>query len=63
MTKSFKETKAAERVRGCIESLEFEYAFVFYSSFKEVKDVRFHALRKAYCDARKALAEYVGVEE
>lgn len=63
MSKPFKETKAAERVRDCVESEGFDYAFAFYSSFKEVKDVRFHALRKAYCDARKALAEYVGVEE
>ena len=31
-----------------------------YSDFKEIKDVEFHELRKAYVKAAKALKEYLG---
>lgn len=49
-------------VRDCIECEGFDYAFVDYSHFQEVKDVEFHRLRQAYLDARKALAAHVGAE-
>lgn len=46
-----------------IESDGFEYTFVSYSDFDEIKDEKFHQLRKAYLVARKALAKYVGYKD
>jgi hypothetical protein len=47
-------------VRATIENEGFDYAFRHYSDFSEVKDARFHRLRKAYEKAANALEEYVG---
>lgn len=55
--------KDREYVEATIENEGFDYAFTHYSDFPEVKDEEFHRLRKAYGDARKSLAEYVGVDE
>lgn len=49
-----------EYVRDTIENEGFDYAFVDYSSFTEIKDEEFHKLRKAYVEAAEALREYVG---
>jgi hypothetical protein len=49
-----------EGVRACIESEGFDYAFRHYSSFDDVKDKNFHALREAYVRAAQALEDYVG---
>lgn len=54
--------KDAKYVIDCIENEGFDYAFVSYSEFKEVKDEEFHKLREAFLDAREALAEFLGVE-
>ena len=54
--------KDRESIESTIENEGFDYAFINYSDFEEVKDDKFHKLRLAYIDARKALAEYVGVE-
>lgn len=51
---------------GVIDAIEnegFEYAFVNYSSFETVKDEKFHELRENYLEARKELADYLGVDE
>lgn len=42
-----------------IENEGFEYAFIYYSDFKEIKDDRFHELRKAYVKAHNDLEEYI----
>lgn len=49
----------AELVWGYIENEGFDYCFRRYSSFKNVKDEKFHELRKAYCEAGDALEEYL----
>lgn len=41
----------------------FDYTFVEFSSFKNVKDKRFHKARRAYLKARKDLARMVGCED
>lgn len=43
----------------------FHYCFVSYSDFPEIKDEKFHQLRKAYIKAAEELRNYVAskVEE
>jgi hypothetical protein len=38
----------------------FDYAFRNYSDWEEIKDEKFHKLRKAYIKAAQALRSYVG---
>ncbi|GAB1672258.1 hypothetical protein [Mannheimia haemolytica] len=52
-----------EYLQSKIENEGFEYAFVSYSSFKEIQDEKFHELRKAYLKARSELAEYIDIED
>jgi hypothetical protein len=47
-------------VRFVIDNEGFDYAFRNYSDFPEIKDKKFHVLRKAYVLAAEALANYVG---
>lgn len=54
--------KQALLVRSIIDTEGFDYAFVNYSMFKEIKDGDFHKLREAYLDAQAALAKYCGVD-
>jgi hypothetical protein len=49
-------------VRETIESEGFDYAFVGYSDFKEVKDDEFHRLNQSYLASREALAKYLNVD-
>jgi hypothetical protein len=53
----------AVELQGTIESEGFDYAFRFYSSFKDVKDKKFHSLRKAYVKAAQELSDYIRLEE
>jgi hypothetical protein len=55
--------KDKEYVLAKIESEGFDYAFIHYSDFKDIKDKKFHELRLAYKKAAEELSEYVGVEE
>lgn len=48
-------------VRESVEAEGFEYAFLSYSDFAAVDDEEFHRLRRAYIEAQKALAKYIGV--
>lgn len=48
-----------KNVHQKIDSEGFDYTFVHYSNFKEIKDRKFHQLRAAYLQARGALAYYV----
>lgn len=50
-------------VRAKVDAEGFEYAFVNYSDFADVKDEEFHRLREAYLAAGKALAEYIGADQ
>jgi rubrerythrin len=50
-------------LQNTCESEGFDYAFRFYSSFKEIKDKKFHSLRKAYVKAAQALSDYCRLEE
>jgi hypothetical protein len=56
-------TEDAINLQGTIEAEGFDYAFRFYSSFKEIKDKKFHSLRKAYIKAAQNLSDYCRVEE
>jgi hypothetical protein len=49
-----------ENVRYRIEEEGLHYTFEGYSRFPDIKDERFHELRKAYLLAAENLVEYVG---
>jgi hypothetical protein len=46
-----------------IEEEGFHYAFVDYSDWEEIKDVKFHELLKRYQDATSELRKYIGYDE
>ncbi len=46
-----------------IDSEGFDYTFIHYSSFKDIDDPQFHALRKAYIEAHNKLAQYIGLNQ
>ena len=50
-------------VVAVVENEGFDYAFRSYINFKDVKDVEFHLLRKAYVEAAQRLADYLEIEE
>lgn len=54
--------KAADKrkVRDLTELEGFDYAFCCYSDFKEIKDLKFHELRRVYLNATRALRDYIG---
>ncbi len=54
--------KDLKDVCGKIGSEGFDYVFRSYSDFKEVEDVKFHQLRKAYLKASMDLEEYLNDE-
>ena len=41
----------------------FDYTFIHYSHFKDIKDDKFHKLRRAYIKAMKDLSKYLRLEE
>jgi hypothetical protein len=45
------------------ENEGFDSALVHYSHFDEIKDEKFHAIRKAYLAAREALVTYLEWDE
>lgn len=51
-------------VQDVVESEgDMNYAFRFYTDFKEIKDKKFHSLRKAYVKAAQELSDYCRLEE
>lgn len=53
-------------VMDVVQSEGFDYAFISYSDFKEVKDEEFQILRKTFVEAYHALLKYLeerGYEE
>lgn len=51
--------KDRENIQATVENEGFDYAFVHYSHFEEVKDEEFHRLRVQYVEAQQALADYI----
>ncbi len=52
-----------EYLQERVENEGFDYCFVHYSDFEEIKDKKFHELREAYCKAQEALAEYLDIDQ
>lgn len=50
-------------VRATVDNEGFDYAFRHYHNFNEIKDDKFHKLRKAYVEAAQALADYTGCDD
>ena len=48
-----------EKVLNAIDQEGFDYTFRDYSSFKLIRDEKFHELRKAYIAAADALDSYI----
>ena len=46
-------------VRSTINNEGFDYCFRCYSNFEDIKDEKFHELRKAYLKAAKELEKHV----
>lgn len=46
-------------VKGVIDNEGFDYAFMDYSEFEDVKDEEFHRLRRAYKLAHRQLMKYI----
>jgi hypothetical protein len=55
--------KDLDYIRACVDTDGFDYAMNDYSDYKEIEDAEFHKLRLAYAQSRKALAEYLNLEE
>lgn len=55
--------KDKDDVQAAVDNEGFDYCFVHWSSFGQIKDKEFHALREAYIAAHNKLAAYIGLEE
>lgn len=55
--------KDAKYVRETIENEGFGYAFLDYSDFEDIKDEKFHELRKAFIKAQQELDDYIGFKD
>ena len=51
--------KDKEYLQAKIDNEGFDYAFIHYSDFKEVKDEKFHQFREAYVKAYDDLLGYI----
>lgn len=51
-----------ESVQYRMDEEGFDYCFNGYSNWDEIKDKKFHELRKAYLDSAKALREYINAK-
>lgn len=54
--------KQKSEIASIIDNEGFDYTFVHYSSFKEVKDKKFHELIEKFLSARKDLGDYLELE-
>ena len=52
-----------EEVLNTIESEGFDYTFVHYDDFKQIKDKEFHKLRKEFLKSRRNLEKYLGIDD
>lgn len=55
--------KEARDIQDRVENEGFDYAFVHYSDFEEIKDATFHKLRLAFLKAREEFVDYLGLED
>lgn len=55
--------KEKQEILNIINNEGFEYTFIHYLSFSNVKDKKFHNLRENFMKARKDLVDYLGFEE
>lgn len=55
--------KEKNYVQSTIENEGFDYVFVHYSDFEDIKDEEFHRLRKEFIEARDKLGDYVGWDD
>lgn len=51
--------KEKQSVLDAIDNEGFDYTFIHYSDFKDIKDRKFHQLRNNYIKATKALDDYL----
>jgi hypothetical protein len=51
--------KDADYLKAKIDSEGFDYCFVHYSSFNDIKDDKFHELRLKYLTAQRELRDYI----
>lgn len=56
-------TEDKEYIDGVVETEGFDYGFKHYTNFPDIKDKKFHQLRKAYLAAREELVNYCGIED
>jgi len=52
-----------EKVAQRVDQEGFDYTFIHYSRFEEIKDKRFHELRGQYIQAAEKLRKYLKIEE
>jgi hypothetical protein len=55
--------KKLGEIRDCIDNEGFDYCFIHYSNFENIKDDEFHKLIKEYKKAHAALAKYLKIDE
>jgi hypothetical protein len=55
--------KERNYVRSTIENEGFDYTFIHYSNFEDIKDKKFHELRQAYTDAVKEMKSYIELDD
>lgn len=55
--------KELDNVRQRIFQEGFDYCFIHYSDFSEIKDEEFHKRRLAYAEAQEALWELLNMDE
>ena len=53
-------TEDKKMVVEAIDGEGFDYAMFHYSDWKEVKDKKFHNLRKQYINATREIKKYIG---
>jgi hypothetical protein len=52
-------TEDKKMVVEAIDGEGFDYAMIYYSDWKEVKDENFHTLRKQYINAKREIKKHI----
>lgn len=55
--------KELEFVQQCVDGEGFDYTFLHYSNFNQIKDAKFHKLRKAFVKSAEVLSQYLKLDE
>ena len=56
-------SKEKKYVRDKCDNEGFDYNFMYWSSYGDIKDDEFHKLRKEYIEAHRKLAKYIGLKD